>query len=612
MDSRELTRSANNFWQVLRHRPRGDVTSHDIYSIMIQHNFKFACIALSLVATVARGQFQVVHDIPNTTSTPQYSPIILTDGSVVTHHALEGTHVIRKYDGSGELMWSRSTEGHDYPTAYDDRTFSMVSDGAGGTWSARLVGVEHFDVSSLEPSIWMDSVVQHFDIWRTNGAGELVSATRLTKHHKPSNAYLSGFLIAFDIAATPDGGVVVCAVTSDVIPSADLIKLDGNGGFAWSRSVGNSTMSLEQDRPTFTYSLSPHRSSVGVSPDGNIYFMEGELGASEHLRLAGLNVNGDLLWMKRYVYGNSGDQAFFEDLAVDADGNAHAAGSLSSNVGKFHILLKVDGQGQLQRADIYRAPSLILHSRLGIDDQGRRYQLVLGQPPFSNGKHGILIADTLSNPARYLRRNDAVVIPENVFIIPQRLAVSGDRLVFGGLLNHEHVDLGYTTRYEALASFDTDAIAPCLMEDTTYAHIPVPLDPVMTTTSLTSAAAIDVSEFYAAEPVTIEWTATPQDELNDLCSFATSLMNINVDVDDTKRDVGTRLIVTSLIPCGQPLRLNTPVDGVLDIIDAHGVRVHRARMNGLQSMNTSAWSAGMYTLVITDGITMRAERFILE
>lgn len=35
-------------------------------------------------------------------------------------------------------------------------------------------------------------------------------------------------------------------------------------------------------------------------------------------------------------------------------------------------------------------------------------------------------------------------------------------------------------------------------------------------------------------------------------------------------------------------------------------------MSGLQTMNTSAWSAGMYTLVITDRITQRAERFILE
>ncbi|MBL7954207.1 MAG: hypothetical protein JNJ91_04145 [Flavobacteriales bacterium] len=579
---------------------------------MIHRKIVLACIALCVVATVARGQFQVVHSTPNTTSTPQYIPVILSDGSLVTHHALDGAHIFRKYDEAGELIWSRSNEGYDYPTLYDESSFMMVADGAGGTWSGRLVKVEHFDVSTVEPSIWMDSVVQHFDIWRTNGAGEVMNATRLTKHHKASQGSMTGFLIGFDLAATPDGGVLMCAVTSDEVPSTDLVKLDANGGFLWSRCVGNSMIPLEEDRPTFTYSLQPHRSSVAVAPDGNIYYMEGELGANEQLLLAGLDMNGDLLWMNRYTYGNAGDQAFFEDIAVDADGSAHASGSLTSNVGKFHILLKVDGQGQLQRTDIYRAPSLILHSRLGIDDQGRRYQLVLGQPPFGTGKHGILIADTLGNPARYLRRNDLVVLPENISIHPQRLAVSGGRIAFTGLLNHEHVDLGYTTRYEALASFAPDAIAPCLMEDTTYAHIPVPIDPVMTTTSLSTAASIDVSAFYSAEPVTIDWTSTPLDELNDLCSFASSLMNLNVDVNDTKEDRDTRLIVNSLVTRGQPVLLNTAVGGVLEIIDARGGRVDRVRMNGQRTMDTSSWAAGMYTLVITDGITQHSERFILE
>ncbi|MBL7947241.1 MAG: hypothetical protein JNN32_14345 [Flavobacteriales bacterium] len=579
---------------------------------MIHRKIVLACIALCVVATVAHGQFQVVHSTANTTSTPQYIPVILSDGSLVTHHALDGAHIFRKYDEAGDLMWSRSTEGYDYPTLYDERSFMMVADGAGGTWSARLVKVEHFDVSIMEPSNWMDSVVQHFDIWRTNGAGEMVNATRLTKHHKASQGSMSGFLIGFDLAATPDGGVLLCAVTSDEIPSTDLVKLDANGGLLWSRCVGNSMIALDEDRPTFTYSNLPHRSSVAVAPDGIIYYMEGELGANEQLLLAGLDLNGELLWMNRYTYGNAGEQAFFEDIAVDGDGNAHAAGSLTSNVGKFHILLKVGSQGQLHRADIYRAPSLILHSRLGIDDQGRRYQLVLGQPPFDAGKHGILIADTLGNPSRYLRRNDVVVQPENISIHPQRLAVSGDRIAFAGLLNHEHVDLGYTTRYEALASFATDAIAPCLMEDTTYAHIPVPIDPVMTTTYLSTAASIDVSAFYSAEPVTIEWTASPQGELNDLCSFASSLMDLNVDVNDTKEDRDTRLIVNSLVTRGQPVLLNTAVDGVLEIIDARGGRVDRVRMNGQRTLDTSAWAAGMYTLVVADGITQRTERFILE
>lgn len=580
---------------------------------MTHRKIILAYIALSLVSTVAQGQFQVVHDTPNTTSTPQYIPVILSDGSVVSNHSINGMHIIRKYDSTGTLVWSRMIDGYDIGSGYDDASFTTISDGAGGTWSARLVGVEHFDVSSMEPFTWMDSLVQHFHIWRTNGAGEILNATSLKKHHQATDDNVTGFLRALDIAATPDGGIVVCAVTDADPSSTDLIKLDANATFQWSRSVGDTTFTLAPDRPTLNYSQSPRRGSVAAAPNGTIYYMEGgEFGASDELRLAGLDENGNLLWMSYYDYGNAPNLVIYEDLAVDTQGHAHVAGTLATNVGTFHILAKVGDHGQMQRVDLYRSPIGAFYGRLGIDDQGRRYHLVLGQPPLNLGVHGILIADTLGNSARFVRRNDAVESPDNVFIFPQRLAVSGERFVFAGLLNHEHVDLGYTTRYEALASFATDAIAPCLMEDTMYAHIPVPLDPIMTTTSLTSAASIDVSAFYAAEPVTIEWTATPQDELNDLCSFASSLMNINVDVNDVKQDVGTRLIVNSLIPRGQPLLLNTTMDGVLEIIDARGVRVHRARMNGLQTMNTSAWSAGMYTLVITDGLTQRAERFILE
>jgi hypothetical protein len=580
---------------------------------MIHRKIVLACIALCVVATVAHGQFQVVHSTPNTTSTPQYVPVILSDGSLVTNHSIEGNHIIRKYDSAGTLVWSRKIEGYNIGSGYDDGSFTTISDGAGGTWSARLVGVEHYDVSSIEPFNWMDSLVQHFHVWHTNGEGEIVNATSLKKHHQPTDDDVTGYLKALDIAATPDGGLVLCVVTDADLATTDLIKLDANAAFLWSRSVGDATFALTLDRPTFNYALSPRRGSVAASPNGTIYYMEGgDFGASDELRLAGLDQNGNLSWMNQYDYGNTPNLVIYEDLAVDTQGNAHVAGTLATSVGTFHILAKVAHQGQMQRVDLYRSPLGAFYSRLGIDDQGKRYHLVLGQPPLNLGIHGILIADTLGNTARFVRRNDVLVLPESISIHPQRLAVSGGRIAFTGLLNHEHVDLGYTTRYEALASFAPDAIAPCLMEDTAYAHIPVPIDPVMTTTSLTTAASIDVSAFYSAEPVTIDWTSSPLEEVNDLCSFASSLMNLNVDVNEPQVGADTRLIVNSLVTPGQPVLLNTAIDGVLEIFDARGGRVDRVRMNGQRTLDTSAWAAGMYTLVITDGITQHSERFILE
>ena len=568
-----------------------------------------ACAAICLSLLTAHAQFQVVHNAPNTTSTPQLIPLLLADGSTVTFHGEAGQDVFRKYDGNGALVWTKALAGASLALWNGGPGIAMMNDGADGFRFARLSGVNHVETDSLP---FEDLFTDSMQVVHVNANGDVTGAFAVKKTFYGDWGTVNSDFQELDVARTPDNGMVLAITYRGLgFGSIDVIKLDAGGTMEWNRNVGM----YYGGGPDGTSPYNPEaQARVAVSATGRIYYTEASTYPYSNLRLAELGSNGDLLWMKRYVYGNTNPFISFNDIQTDDAGNIHAAGFLTSSVGHFHIFLRTDADGVLDRGDIYRTPLGLFTGQFGLDAQGRRYHFVNTTDLLTNAtSQGILIADTLGSPARFIRRDDQVDLPNNVLLMPYGMDVAGDRLALSGLLNHEDVNLAYTTRYEMLTSIGTDSIFSCLMDDTTFVDIPVPMN-IMTTEVITDAASIDVSAYYSIEPLALSFTSVTPDPLEPLCTFAGILLQGGLGVDEGGPAPRSPLVLNSLVAQGTPLFLNDPDANAVDIYDIYGSLVQHSTLGGSRTVSTTGWSTGVYVVRAMDrsGSPFRTARIVVE
>lgn len=570
----------------------------------------FAAIGLSMLT--AHAQFQVVHDAPNTTSTPKLTPLILADGSLITFHQESGNDIFRKYDANGVLIWNKALAGNSQTMWNGDPAIALMIDGADGFQFARLAGISVTYIDSL--FFFEQQVVDSIEVVHVNGNGEVTSAIALKKVFMDDGFFGGYYLNEFDATRTPDNGIVL-VLTSSYGPggTVEIVKIDAAGFLVWSRSVGND-IGFGGPNPTIAFDSEPS-ANVAVSPTGRIYYLEGSTYPYSNLRLTELDTNGDMLWMRRYVYGNTNPFITFDDIQTDNAGNVHAAGRMTSTVGNFHYFLRTDPDGVLNSGDLYRTPMGIqIGGSFAIDAEGRRFHLAnTFDLSTSIGSQGLLIADTLGSPAQFIRRDDQVVLPNNVFIVPQGMDVAGDRYAISGSLEHEHVDLAYTTRYETVASITTGSMYNCLMDDTTFAHIPIPLN-IMTTEDVTNAASIDISAYYSSEPLVVSFTSVASDPLEPLCTFAGQLLQINLGVDDAMSNSLAPLMLNSLVSQGTPLLVNDPQAELVDVYDSYGALVQHSTLGTGRSISTTGWSSGVYLVraINSGGTPFRTQRVVVQ
>jgi hypothetical protein len=556
---------------------------------------------------VLQAQFQQVHDVANTTTTPELSPLLLPNGHTVTHHWQAGLHIFRNYDTNGVLVWSRGIQGPLIEFNSYDHNLRMLNDGPDGFAYVLYLGYT-LTPGGEEPFTFYTK--EHlFELVTVSGSGEQLSAVRGKKTFVEGSG--TDIMISLDAARTPDGGHVILLATEQFGPpgSIELLKIDSAGELEWSKSVGVHV----SDPATPTYTHGGHvRPRVVVSAEGIIHFIEGGgLGLSA-LRMGALDPAGDLLWMKHYVYANIDPSADFHGLALDAAGNVHAGGSLYTAVGRFHYFLRTASDGTLQRGDLYRTPYQTLYGHFGLDDQARRVHITHNQ--WSNApSHGLVVADTLGSPAQFLQRADEVVLPNNVFVLPQGMHVAGNMIALSSLLHHEHVDLAFTSRYETIMTLDTDEIAACLMSDSTLAHIPIPLS-IMNTVDLLSTVAIDVSTYYSVEPTEVVFTEVGTDALEPVCSFAAELLQEPTTVLAPTLSNELPLVVNTLVPQGSPIFLNIQGIRMVEVYSAHGSLVQRTVLNGSGTVATTDLPVGLYVLRATTplGNGVRIGRVLIE
>ncbi len=448
----------------------------------------------------------------------------------------------------------------------------------------------------------------------------VVSAYEIKKSYTTTLSNSSPLPEGIDAVRAPDNGLLVM-ITHDLVPSEsiELLKLSPNGNIEWCRSLGNGDWASPGSyQPTGAFDISA-KGRVSVASDGSIYYIEGSRFLNGHLRLAKLDPDGELLWMNRYVYGGNTNSVQFHDLVVDVAGSVHAAGSIQTSVGNFHFLLRIAPDGDLERADLYRTPLILppflQFAQLDIDSEGRRFHRVNTHVPFTEEpSHGILIADTLGSPAQFFRRDDQIVLPNNVFIPFGGMDVLGDRVALSGALNHEHVDLAFTTRYEALLSFDTENVFSCFMNDTMLAHIPVPLE-IVSTESITNAVSLDVSAYYSVQPDTITLTSFDPEPLDTLCSFGYNLLGVEIGMNEGSPGTSIPLIRQTLVARDRPIALNEIGASFIEVWNTNGVLILDRNIHGdLSSIATTGWNSGMYMIRALNGhgTPIRIERIMLE
>ena len=273
---------------------------------------------------------------------------------------------LTKYDGAGNLLWSRQIG----TTDYDDYSRGVAVDAAGNAYisgytDGSLGGPNAGGVSTpSSPS----TTARAISSGRARSARQTTTISHGVAVDAAGNAYISGytsgslggpnaggwdaFLTKYDgagnllwsrqIGTTDDDydgvGVAVDAAGNAYISGppwqprrakrrrldAFLTKYDGAGNLLWSRQIGTTALDISR--------------GVAVDAAGNAYisgFTYGSLGgpnAGENdAFLTKYDGAGNLLWSRQI--GTTVPRSSAEDVAVDAAGNAYIGGSTYSGFG---------------------------------------------------------------------------------------------------------------------------------------------------------------------------------------------------------------------------------------------------------------------------------------
>ena len=513
------------------------------------------------------AQFQVVHE-PGGSAVSR--TIVTSDGGVITVQRIDSTHLFRKYDPQGELLWNKLLEDTTaIPPMFDpyEGISTMIANNSGGCIFARFIGT--VGLPPLLPGEPADSVWTYINLMELNADGNIVMSSQIEKFQHYGGDLLGAQ--SLELAVQADGSIFLLVNYDGLnLTFIELYKIGSDGSLIWGRSIGR--QSWPGAIPTLSYAMFPEaRMTTDIA--GNVYIAEREDVGIGELYLAKILPNGDMAWMNEYTY--SSGSAKFDGMKVDSDGMIHAGGSLMSPVGDFAFFSIISSDGDMERADLYRISydlqSTLQKGDIGLDNEARRYYKANYWESALSGpveKQLIVQADTIGSQAILLRRNDQVILPNNVFMTLGDIDVRNDRLSISGVLNHQHVDLAVTTLYEAAIQFETDDLSTCILTDSSLAHIPVPLN-LFATSQPTDAASIDISNYVDVYPMTAySITDLPADSLEELCTLTNNLLQIVGIGEGTTQN--TPLVDQTLIVAGSLLEIVHPDVNRIELYSANG------------------------------------------
>jgi uncharacterized repeat protein (TIGR01451 family) len=242
---------------------------------------------------------------------------------------------IGKLNATGGLVWQKT-----YGGTGEDRAYSMKATADGGYILAGFTNSSNGDV--VKPHSERDAWLLKLD---ANGNKQWAAAYGGNQEDT-----------AYDIVQMPDGGYLVCGVSSSA--SGDMpankggsdgwvFKVDASGALQWKKNFGGSAQDVLNrivKNADDTYTLSGY----SFSNDGDV---PGNHGKAD-VWVIKMDDTGNLLWSK--LYGGSGDDASF-GLQPGASGGAFVTGFTESADGQITVAvggadcwtLRVDDNGEL-------------------------------------------------------------------------------------------------------------------------------------------------------------------------------------------------------------------------------------------------------------------------
>ncbi|MDQ3101799.1 MAG: hypothetical protein M3R08_10470, partial [Bacteroidota bacterium] len=290
----------------------------------------FLLIAILLIGTTSiYGQFQVVHDVPNTEMyPPTIRTMVTSDGGMITLQQVDSAHLFRKYDAQGGLLWNKVLQDTSAlpPIIYQNNSITtMIRTDNGGCLFAQYVGA--YGVY-FEPAI-PDSLWTYFNVYEIDGNGDVINAFQIEKFHHfiPTSAH------TLELARMADGGIFLLVNYGDFIglDFIELYKISAGGTVVWGRSIGSIwNNDLSGTNPTSPYSMDPE-AKMTVDDDGIVYLTDRSAIGGGHMYITKLDPAGELVWMNQYNYSNTPTSVQLEGLYLDTDGKLHIGGALSNS-----------------------------------------------------------------------------------------------------------------------------------------------------------------------------------------------------------------------------------------------------------------------------------------
>ena len=254
-----------------------------------------------------------------------------TYGALPGQSSSEGGDVfVRKYDGSGDIIWTRQ-----FGSSTEDVAQGVAVDDSGNVY---VVGWTSGTLPGQTSSGGIDAFVRKYD-----GSGDEI----WTRQFGTSTSDLASGGVAVD----GSGNVYVAGYTLGTLPgqtsSGDfdvfVRKYDGSGGNIWTRQFGSSS---------YEYAY-----GVAVDGSGNVYVAgttSGALPGQTHS--GGFDVfvrkydgSGENIWTKQF---GASDWDFAYGVAADGPGNVYVAGAIYDALpGQTHsggydaFVRKYDGSG---------------------------------------------------------------------------------------------------------------------------------------------------------------------------------------------------------------------------------------------------------------------------
>jgi len=256
---------------------------------------------------------------------------VLPDGSIVVAGKASGNILLLKYDGDGNLLWSRT-----FDRSLGGGANDLAVDAAGAIYvAARVYGTQDNDFSTVK-----------FD-----PQGEL-----LWQRTYDGGAAEEGVGIALD----GEGGVYVTGPSGDWGQYDFLtVKYDEDGNQLWARSY---------DSGAEDEAVAVAADASGVYVAGTVFISPQDLGNGTVVRK--YDLEGNLLWSGSY--GLAGYGSFGSDLELDGGGNLYLAGECRLGPGSSDFLVvKIGAGGNQLWARGYDHLSDEYAEGVGVDPRGR-------------------------------------------------------------------------------------------------------------------------------------------------------------------------------------------------------------------------------------------------